>query len=223
MQFRFFFRIGANHMPQPIHFREPIQIDLRAEAIMERPEFAKHIALISALWNRIDATLATLLAALLGTEARTGMTMYFAIQADGSKKAVLVAIVSLQMTTTEKGEFQTIMQDVSKRICERNNVIHGAWGISPSYPGKLLWSDSRDATRAFMGFTETARRPTAFDEWAGTLMELQKRMLVYEEQDFINIEQRLTATANKLRDFCAPFLAKRLSTTDLPINPLQGE
>jgi hypothetical protein len=210
-------------MPQPIHFKEPIQIDLRAETIMQRPHLAKHIALISALWNQIDSTLASLLTALLGTEARVGMTMYFAIQADTPKRAVLDAIASMRMTTAEKSELQTILLDVSKRVGERNDVIHGAWGISPMYPDKLLWCDPRDATRALVGFAEFGRRLADFDTWAGTLIELQKRMLVYEERDFINIEQRLTATANKLQEFCAPFLARLLSTTDPPVNPPQGE
>src|ERR1700730_11223503 len=134
MQLKFLLRVGPTHMPQQIHFSEPIQIDLTAETIMQRPELAKHIALISALWNRIDAALATLLAALLGTEARVGMTMYLAIQADGAKRAALDAIVAMRMTTPEKIEFQAILQEVSKRSCERNDVIHGAWGISPRSP-----------------------------------------------------------------------------------------
>jgi hypothetical protein len=126
------------------------------------------------------------------------------------------------MTITEKNEFQAILQEISKRISERNDVIHGAWGISPSYPDKLLWCDPRDTTRAFVGVAEIARQLTTFDKWAGTLMELQKRILVYEERDFINIEQRLTTTGNRLLSFCAPFLSKRLSTTDPPVNPPQG-
>lgn len=131
-------------MPQPIHYSKLISFDFRPSAILERPALAAHVAAISALWNEIEATVASLLTALLGGEAKTGISIFFAIHNEGAKRAAIDAICSLKLKEADQQKFQSILRTISERYKDRNHAVHGAWGVAPAYPDKLLWADIRD-------------------------------------------------------------------------------
>src|SRR5215211_996781 len=213
-------------MAQPIHFSYPISCDFGPEAIVQRPTLALHIPVISALWNSIDAKLASLLVALLDAEARTGMAMYFSLQSDSAKRASFNAVTSAKMTKAEQDAFLLILNDIRKRAAERNNVIHGAWGISPAFPDKLLWCDIKDWIWSIVGLAEELTQDSASERFRARLLEGQKRMLVFGERDFLDIEDRLRGSSQRLTDFSMPFVVKQFgqsSTSGWRVDPPRSE
>jgi hypothetical protein len=189
-------------MPQPVHFSKLIGVDFRKEALMERPKLAAYIASISAHWNEIDARIAVFVAALLGSEAKTVISVFLALRSDTAKNATIDTIASLKLSPADLARFQIIRKNIGSRYSERNTAIHGSWGISPCYPDKLLWSDVRDTTAQFADLMPLAG-PEKRD---ARLLEEQKKLMVYGESDFIAIIKRLADTYEELRDFTMPFI-----------------
>ena len=189
-------------MPQPVHYSRLISFDFGPEAILDRPDLAAHVAAISALWNEIEARSASFLAALLGGEAKTGISMFFAITNDGAKRAAMDAVCSLKLQPEQNKEFQRIMKGIGERYGDRNNAVHGAWGVSELYPDALLWSDIREAIQlhvdmAASGDTEVTKQAR---------LAFQRRIQVWKERDFKEVEGRIKAQYDELYRFSKPFI-----------------
>jgi len=210
-------------MPQPVHHSKAIDFDFSPERILERPNLAAHIATISAFWNDIEARIAALLAALLGDEAKTGISIFFAITNDGAKRAAIDAICALKLSSDEKAELQRILKTVGERYADRNYAVHGGWGISPQYPDALLWNDVRDT---ILLFVELARLPGPENKDArkALCLQFQKTMRVWKDHDFVEVEKRMRTAYKELYDFSRPIIDQHLAPigmrSDSPINRL---
>lgn len=175
--------------------------------LLERPKLAAHIAVISAQWNEIEARIAAMLAALLGTEAKTAVTIFLALQNDGAKRAAIDAICSLKLPPDDVAMFQTIQQKIGKRYTDRNRAVHGAWGISPKYPDQLLWADTREVTLfhvTMMGLPG----PKNQEKRRKLNLKQQQTLLVYSEQDFLDIEARIKSAYDELCVFSKPIIER---------------
>jgi hypothetical protein len=191
-------------MPKPVHYSRSIHFDFAAEAVLQRPKLAAYITSISNSWNEIDARLSVFLAALLGTEATTVITIFVALKADAAKRAAVDAIASLKLNEDQQKTFEKIMITLGKRYDERNKAIHGAWNISNSYPNDLLWADIRETTILaveLMKLNAAGNEPGQHE----AVLRQQKKILVYNENDFIDIHNRMVEAYSELDAFVSPF------------------
>ncbi len=202
-------------MPQPVHYSHQIDFDFVPESLLERSKLAAHLTVISALWNDIEARLGTFLAALAGSEAPAVISMFHAITNDGAKRAAIEAVTSLKLSQAERQAFQVAMRTVSDRYADRNRIVHGAWGVSPLYPDQLLWADIREMTMLLvdlMGMDNKQQRDARF-------IATQKKIMVYSEEDFVQIRNRMHNAYDILRDFTRPFMDRSFAVfakVDLP-------
>ena len=193
-------------MPQPIRRDKWIGFDFTPEAILERPELAAHVAGISALWNEIDANITMTLLALLGAEAKTGMSIYLSITNDGAKRAAMDAICRLKLSADDQDTMRSLLTKVGKRYADRNKVIHGAWGVSPVYPKELLWGDIREQILMHVGLLALTRPEDGKGRYRIMVEHQNKYLEVWNLQDFENTEKRLRATLDDLAKFTRPIL-----------------
>ena len=201
-------------MPQPVHYSHRIEFQFTPESLLLRPKLAAHIALISAMWNEIEARIGALLAALVGSEAETVISIFVAVRNDAAKRATIDTVAELKMSADEHAQFQEIMKKIGKRYDDRNIVVHGAWGISPAYPEALLWLDIR---QNLLFHVEMMSVPD--DRRTAALIAEQKKMMVYDERDFISMQERIRVTYEELRTFSRPILERGLGHSariDLP-------
>jgi hypothetical protein len=201
-------------MPQPVHYSHRIEFQFTPQSLLLRPKLAPHIAVISAMWNDIEARIGALLASLVGSEAETVISIFLAVKNDAARRATINTVVELKMSDAERERFQAIMKDVGKRCAERNAIVHNAWGISPLYPNDLLWCDIRETMMLHADMMSVA--PGRVD---ARMVEEQRKMMVYREDDFIAIENRITATYDELRAFSKPIMERGLgprAKVDLP-------
>ena len=196
-------------MPQPIHYSTGIPVDFRPEVLFRRPQLALHIALISYLWNEIEAKIGVFLAILSGNEGKTVISIFTAIQSDVAKRRIIDTIAELNLNEAEQTKFQAILKKISERYVERNRIVHGSWGISPRYPDKLLWGDARDSNLLAVDLVPLAGKENASARSA-VLLKMQKKLLVYGEKDFLDIESRIKIVSDELELFCAPFISRAL-------------
>lgn len=196
-------------MPQPVHYSDHIYFEFLPESLLARPQLAAHIASISARWNEIEARVATLLTILLGAEAKTGISIFFAITNDGAKRAAVDAICNLKLTKQQRVQFQEILKKIGERYADRNHAVHGAWGISDKYPDALLWTDIKEAVLlhvdmlSLLQFEKRAERDAR-------LIAYQKTIQVWKEQDFLDVAKRLQVAYDQLHEFSSPIITKAL-------------
>ena len=66
-------------MPQPVHYSHHIHYEFTPKALLGRPKLAAHMAVVSTMWNEIEARIGALLAALVGAaEAETVISIFLA-------------------------------------------------------------------------------------------------------------------------------------------------
>jgi hypothetical protein len=206
-------------MPQPIHYSHVITVNFLPASLAERPDLAVHIAVISALWNEIEAQIAVFLASLLGTEGKTVMSVFVALQSDVAKRRAINSIVLLKLSAEDRAKFEKILTRVYERYFERNKVVHGSWGIGPDYPDKLLWSDVQNTNLLAVELIQLPGEENA-DARRDLILAMQKKVLVYGLKDFLDIEERLKLVSSELGAFCQPFLKRALHDHAYVPNPI---
>lgn len=192
-------------MPQPIHFSRHIQLNFNSASILQRPQLAGYIGAISNSWNDIDARIGVFLAALLEAEAITVITIFTDLKSDIAKRSLINSVIGIKLTTAQKTQFEKILTIIGSRYDERNRVIHGAWGISQEFPDALLWSDIRETTN----LAAELMRLNAVGDIPGqhaAMLRQQKKTLVYKQNDFIDMYNRLVDAFNELDAFVRPFV-----------------
>jgi len=194
-------------MPQPIHYSHHIHFDFSSGALLQRPKLAGYIGAISNVWNDLDARIGVFLAALLGAEAITVMTIYTDLKSDVAKRSLVKSVIGMMLSRDEKTEFERILATVGLRYDERNRVIHGAWGISLEYPDGLLWSDIRETTVLAAELMRLNAEGDISGQHAAVLRQ-QKKMLVYKENDFIDMFNRIVDAFNELDKFVNETVSK---------------
>jgi hypothetical protein len=196
-------------MPQPIGFRdrEKINFDFSSGAVLRRPQLAAYIAAISNFWNEIEARISIFLAALLGGEASTVITIFLALKSDASKRQIIDSVVAMKLDDNLKPTFTDAMKVLGARSEERNRMIHGGWGVSNDYPDELLWSDVRETN---IGVVEIMKLGAAGDTEGQLkfMREQLKGVRVYEENDFIDIYNRMVDAYNQLDAVVGPIISR---------------
>ncbi|MGA9868778.1 MAG: hypothetical protein WBQ75_20310 [Acetobacteraceae bacterium] len=196
-------------MPQPV--RPLIAADFSPRSMLARPELAAHIGVISAIWNEIDKRIATLLAALIGAEARVVIGMYQSLTSAPAQRAALSAAASLRMTSDQTKMLEIHMKEIRKRGRERHAVVHGTWGVSDHHSDALIWADPKDRIVHEINRIDDARaikqngRSTHYDILAG-IREEQTKWMVYKAEDFKDIEDRMTLALIGFAEFSSSFL-----------------
>jgi hypothetical protein len=194
-------------MPQPVHFSTRIPFSFAPEGLLERPELATQIAIISSLWNEIEARISAFLAALVGSESKTVIAVYLAIKNDGAKRATIDTITQQKLSATDFARFQEILRTIGSRYNDRNKVVHGAWAISPKYPGKLLWADVRETVSLMTEMIGLDHNETRRQE---KLIAHQKQLMVYGLSDFKKIGSRMRTAYEELCAFTKPHMERGL-------------
>ena len=216
---------GFSFMPQPLPPHKKIHFHFHPLGILERPDLAAHIGAISGLWNDIETRMNIFLASLLGDEAETVIAVFQSIQNDGARRAAADAICSLKLDPTEREAYQEAQRLVGARYADRNSIVHGAWGISDTYPDSLLWMDVRDSTTQAVLLMKL-QGPTHTEERKRVQAKFQRKILRYEKRDFEEIESRINDAYAKLLAFTKPYLERAFAGNaliDVPPNrPLRG-
>ncbi len=179
-------------MPQP--FKGSYKKDFRTNAMAERPELAKHLGIIASMWSDVELHLGYLLSDILHTEARIGAAMYAAIRAEAARLAAMQAAAEACLNDALLKEFQELKDRVRKTGDQRDDVIHGIWGISDDCPNSIIWIDTRKNIKYFSIVNSQLAKPYSqltekeFLDFVRAHRDHFGSVLEYQEQDFINIE-----------------------------------
>jgi hypothetical protein len=184
-------------MPQPLR-QWFTDITFGANALAERPNLALGIASVASAWTEIEVTLGILLSTMLHTEIRIGISMYLALKGSAAQDAVLSAAADAKLPIDLKREFAPLLRMIRKRAKERNDVVHGLWGVSPQLLDVLIHCPAghfiRDLAQAYA-------RHISFGADRGPRSEFVSVLKTYDARDFVEIISRLYDLKMQLKDF----------------------
>jgi len=169
-------------MPQPIRTKSGHGFSARYEPfrVLERPNLAAKIGLVSTAWSGIEERLAILLSIILNPSQKGrdlfGHAILNSVISIPAKINIFNSVIRVSRDSRKyKVLVDRLLPEVRTRAEERNRVIHAIWGVSISYPNDLI----------------------ALPTWD----RMVDPPIRYTEKDFDDIFKRITDTNDKLKAF----------------------
>jgi hypothetical protein len=166
------------------------------KALVERPQLATQIAVIAAIWTRIENGWGVVLAEMLDTEARVGVTMYLALSGSAAQRAVLQAVAEDRLPDELKANFAELLKIQKGPATERNTIVHGQWGGVKGDLKGLILGEGDWGAKATAAINHHEARPSILGPLIPT-PTFQR----YVERDFVATQTRLLELLGKLDGF----------------------
>lgn len=124
-------------MPQRFDPNTPHQ--LGAGAIWLRPTLAPYIAVTTATWAITEVLMANVLAATVKGDPEAVIALYGAFNGARAQRSALSEVVAVADISDElRAEMIATFNAMKGPGSERNEIVHGLWGISDAYPDALV-------------------------------------------------------------------------------------
>ena len=145
-----------------------------APALRNRPALAAEIATAIGVWGEIEHTLALTLAEMLGADLEIGLEIFFTIQADAPKRAVMEKIAEKSVPRELRAKLSSFRTQLKNDSKGRNKLAHALWGIADKHPDELLWMDTKDTAATFVSGREPAVNRRDLNIWRYSLDDLRE-------------------------------------------------
>lgn len=146
-------------MPHPIKSLKGRAARGGPKIILERPELAKLMGAIAAEWGSIDNILASIFNVVTlakyipeGAHSRSELACeifqnFISIR---SRTDLIAQMIKLRLDEDIQKEFASLTKSMTKKIKERNNLVHTEWQVCGDFPNDLIKTTSKEWLR----FTE---------------------------------------------------------------------
>ncbi|MCR6644896.1 MAG: hypothetical protein NVV62_10485 [Terricaulis sp.] len=143
--------------PQPLSkVKRGASVIITPGAMLLHPWLAALASEAIGTWSTVDAELAKLLGAMLGTAWRPANAMFAELSSSTAQIAAIkgVAREQFKRRPREAAVFEAIMLEVAAGWKRRNPLAHHLWGYSEDLDDALLLIDPRDDVRLEIDRTE---------------------------------------------------------------------
>lgn len=173
----------------------------RCDGLLETPEVAVHLGIVTSLWSEMEAMLAESFGVLAGQDAIIATKLFTTIENEGSRKAVFMALANEKLKNEKDllAELVAIFKIVKEKGSNRNTVAHGVWGSSPQHKDAIFCTNIQEWLVWQSAVTESSLME---DVWQ--LMEIERRWpsaIGYRESDFKNMEDPIRELTERIRKF----------------------
>lgn len=192
----------VDHRPAPSNSpRQPLLkrqsqavVTFGVGAIEYRPVAAQILARCVAYWTNVECQLARLLAVILKANTEPAIAMYLSLRNARAKTEALTAAAKLTLDESDYELLLALMQCKNSTEKERNDLVHGVFGISNDIPDGLIWMSTTDYTTHLAKVEPLGLTPdqSAF---------VRKRSFVYEVGDLETIARKIEELNNVIGFF----------------------
>ncbi|MBL4872771.1 MAG: hypothetical protein JKY41_05095 [Rhodobacteraceae bacterium] len=146
-------------MPHPIRNLKGRAARGGPKIVLERPELAKLMGAIAAEWGSIDNILAGIFNVVtlakyipVGAHSRSEMAngIFQNFISIRSRTDLIAQMIQLRLDEGIQKEFTDLTKSMTKKIKERNNLVHTEWQVCDDFPDDLIKTTSKGWVR----FTE---------------------------------------------------------------------
>jgi hypothetical protein len=174
-------------MPQPTD-STTMKARWDSALLAKRPLLAAHIGTIAALWTEVEINISQILGAMCGVQSGVAVSIYVALASTGARIDALKSIAAMKLRKPTQEKLISLLKEFRRRSGERNNIVHGIWGISDVDANCLLHqpSDHHAILIAAMLYGPWTHKGPKLGKYVPTV-----RVQKYIEADFVAIEDRI--------------------------------
>ena len=130
---------------QPFHPQYADSSTQMASSLIEKmPKLADLVGRITINWSGVDLQLSLLLGSLLGINSFGAVAVFLSLRNHRSQRDALEAAANKCLSSELLDGFNTILKSHKELDKQRNDVVHGVWGIAPKTPDGIIWSSLQD-------------------------------------------------------------------------------
>jgi hypothetical protein len=131
------------------------------------------------------------MASILGTDAALGIAIYLDLQSEWAQRKVLRTAAKRRLSEEHAAKIVGFSESLHDRAKERNNIVHGLWGVSDEHPKDLVWLSQRDSMQARSQDKRWTGTNIAIKSSDIAAMASKPRFILYGEHDFIDMSTQL--------------------------------
>jgi hypothetical protein len=162
--------------------------------LKERPALMAHVGAVTALQSELEQWLGRLFVRLLGAEARLGTAIFLSLRSEAPQRDAISAVADLRLEPEMAKKVSSFLADLRKSR-ERNEVVHGIWGVSDDHTDALFQMNQQDQMH-WLGML-----PLSGGAYGAAALELSKhapRIMMYKVKDFEAILHRMTLMLGRI-------------------------
>jgi hypothetical protein len=115
-----------------------------ADIIERMPGVAELVGRITINWTQVDLQLSLTMGSLLGVENKASVAVFLSLRNNRAKRDALEAASNVSLDKSLQDIFKKILKVHSLFDRQRNDMVHGVWGISEATPDGIIWSSLQD-------------------------------------------------------------------------------
>jgi len=196
---------------------------INSDCLAERPVLAAVIAGCLATWSQVEVELSLTLAAILDSRTDAGVAVYLSIKASNAQREALSNAALTTLSGDELRAFKAVMSFHQVLVRDRNDLVHGIFGVMPDHPNSLIWIPS---AKHAAWLTRANQRAWSLEFDPDPHGPLRKELFIYTLEDlfelkisfieFFNITTQLQMLLAPIPNLPkAPILQKLLSRPSL--------
>lgn len=174
-----------------------------ADRISTRPDLAPRIAAVMAHWSALEMEVTRIVACLLGTEWRSGMTMYAALEGNAARVAVIKALIAARLPAPLQNRWDDICRRLAAPRDDRNAFAHWLYATSDDHPSDLLLVDPRSEIAWAMEQASNVLKPRIATSHKADIKKMLRCRVVrrYEAQHVRDVAKTIEELTREISDF----------------------
>lgn len=183
-------------MKEPPVLTKRVQLISDGDILPERPELAVKIAQIAASATELDVRLGLLLSELIGDESGAALAMFLNLKS--ARRHALHAAAEFKLEADVLRCFNKIMNRVSKISSKRDQVVHGHWAYTNSYPDALINTHADQSMKYYAAILNLDLRNDGLQTLPSEVIPERR---IYRVEHFDDILQRLHEVKTEIVNF----------------------
>lgn len=112
--------------------------------IEQMPEVAQIVGRITVNWSGVDLQMSLLLGSLIGVENEAAVAVFLSLKNHRAQRDALIAAADRRIKGELRLGFDALIAIHKRLDKQRNDVVHGVWGIAEKTPDGIIWSSLQD-------------------------------------------------------------------------------
>lgn len=169
------------------------------EQVRQRPDLAIRIAIVANSWATLEAAAASCLGVIMRAEAQGTIAILSKISTATARAQAIREIAKATLPEPQLKQLNAMMKKFESLAKQRNDVVHGMWGVSGQHPAALVWAPTQIISSSMLASVDHAIAGTT-DEF----LEKQKATFVlYNADKFDDLITEITIAIQELTTFTA--------------------
>lgn len=180
---------------------EGSSLQIGASLIERIPRLAEVVGRIAINWSGVEVQLSLVLGSMLGVENAAAVAVFLSLRNHRAQRDALRAAADKTLTDEDREILEAILARHEELDGQRNNVVHGIWGLSEATPDGIVWSSQQ--SHANMLITDYHMSTAGQLSNDSRVANMTKDLFVVRFDDLASLNQDIMALDRSVGSFHA--------------------